>query len=276
VIALNSSMVNGARLAGPAIAAVLVGLFGEAWCFAVDAASYVAVIVSLLLMRVPKRAPSGREHHVWHEMKEGWRYVAGAPLVRAVLLLLAVTSVLGGAYTTLLPMVAGSTLRGGSNTLGILMATAGFGALTGALYLANRSTVVGLGGVIGRATLGLGGALIVLRFAHSVWFAMPLLFITGMAFMVQMASTNTIIQTIVDTDKLGRVMSLYAVAFFGGMPLGALIEGWLADHLGPMDTFLCAGIAVSGAGLLYMRALPGLRLKSRDLYERLGLIPARS
>jgi MFS family permease len=273
-IALNSSMVNGARLAGPAIAAALVALFGEAWCFAIDSLSYVAVIVSLLAMRVPKRAVAPRIGHVGREMKEGWQYVAKAPLVRAVLLLLAVTSVLGGSYTTLLPMVAGSTLGGGPNTLGVLMGTAGLGALVGALYLASRSTVVGLGGVIGRSTLALGGALILLRLATNVWMAVPLLFVTGMSWMVQMASTNTIIQTIVESDKLGRVMSLYAVAFFAGMPLGALLEGWLADHIGPMNTFLCAGIAVTGAGFVYMRALPRLRLASRGLYERLGLIPS--
>ncbi len=272
-IALNSSMVNGARLVGPAVAAALVALFGEAWCFAIDSISYVAVIASLLAMRVPKRVVAPRAGHVWREMKEGWHYVAKAPLVRAVLLLLAVTSVLGGSYSTLLPMVAGSTLGGGPNTLGILMGAAGLGALVGALYLASRSSVVGLGGVIGRATLALGGALIVLRFTTNVWTAAPLLFITGLGWMVQLASTNTIIQTIVDTNKLGRVMSLYAVAFFAGMPVGALLEGWLADHLGPMNTFACAGIAVTCAGLAYMRALPALRLASRSLYERLGLIP---
>ncbi len=275
-IALNSSMVNGARLAGPAIAATLVALFGEAWCFAIDSISYLAVIASLLAMRVQKRAPTPHESRVWGDMKEGWRYVADAPLVRAVLLLLAVTSVLGGSYTTLLPMVAGSTMHGGANTLGVLMATAGCGALVGALYLAGRSTVVGLGGVIGRSTLALGGALIVMRFATSLWLAVPLLFVTGLSWMVQMASTNTIIQTIVDTDKLGRVMSLYAVAFFGGMPLGALLEGFVADHIGPMNTFLCAGVAVTTAGVVYQRALPGLRLKSRALYERLGLLPVRT
>jgi MFS family permease len=252
-IALNSSMVNGARLAGPAIAATLVGLFGEAWCFAVDAASYIAVLASLLMMRVPKRVRVVRDTHVWREMKDGWRYVAQAPTVRAVLLLLAVTSVLGGSYTTLLPMVAGSTLQGGAHTLGILMGSAGCGALVGALYLATRATVDGLAGVIGRATLTLGCALIALRFVTTAWVAVPLLFITGMSWMVQMASTNTVIQTLVDRDKLGRVMSLYAVAFFGGMPLGALIEGWLADHIGPMNTFLCAGLAVTTAGLVYSR-----------------------
>lgn len=273
-IALNSSMVNGARLLGPIFAAELVAFFGEGWCFAIDAASYVAVIMSLLLMHVPKKPGKRRNTHVWHEMKEGWHYVMGAPLVRAVLLLLAVTSVLGGSYTTLLPLVAGSTLKGGPHTLGILMASAGCGALAGALYLAGRQSVLGLGGVIARATLGLGAALIALRFAPNVWIATPLLFVTGMSWMVQMGSTNTIIQTVVDSDKLGRVMSLYAVAFFSGMPVGALIEGWVADLVGPMTTFLLAGAAVCAAGLWYWRALPAIRAASRPLYIRLGLIKA--
>ncbi|HSN30838.1 MAG TPA: MFS transporter [Kofleriaceae bacterium] len=273
-IALNSSMVNSARLLGPIFAAELVAFFGEGWCFAIDAASYVAVIISLLLMTVPRKAGRRRDGHVWHDMKEGWHYVAGAPLVRAVLVLLAVTSVLGGAYTTLLPLVAGSTLKGGPHTLGILMAAAGCGALAGALYLASRQSVLGLAGVIARSTLGLGAALIGLRFAPNVWIATPMLFVTGLSWMVQMGSTNTIIQTVVDTDKLGRVMSLYAMAFFGGMPVGAYIEGWLADLVGPMTTFLLAGSAVCAAGLLYLRALPGIRAASRPLYIRLGLIKA--
>jgi MFS family permease len=268
-IALNSSMVNGARLLGPLFAAELVAFFGEGWCFAIDAISYVAVIGSLLLMTVAKQPITVREGHVWHAMKQGLRYVLTAPLVRAVLMLLAATSVLGGAYTTLLPMVAPDP-----HALGILMAAAGLGALAGALYLAGRSSVLGLGGVIGRATLGLGAALIGLRFASNLYIAAPLLFVTGASWMVQMASTNTIIQTVVDHDKLGRVMSLYAMAFFGGMPLGALLEGWLADQIGPLNTFMCAGIAVSSAGLLYLRALPAIRTASRPLYMRLGLIKA--
>lgn len=271
-IALNSSMVNGARLAGPAIAATLVALFGEAWCFAIDALSYIAVIASLLMISVAKRALTSRRGHVMHDMREGWSSVVHAPLVRAVLLLLVVTSVLGGSYTTLLPMVAGSTLRGGPHTLGILMGTAGFGAMCGALYLASRTTVLGLGGVIGRVTLALGIALTLLSFATDVLIATPLLFITGLSWMVQLASTNTIIQTVVDPDKLGRVMSLYAVAFFGGMPVGALLLGFLADHIGPMNTFLASGLAVIAAGALYLRALPTIRRASRPLYIRLGLI----
>ncbi|HLL20478.1 MAG TPA: MFS transporter [Kofleriaceae bacterium] len=272
-IALNSSIVNAARLVGPATAATIVGVFGEAWCFAIDAVSYVAVIASLMMMTVAKRPRAKRDTHVWQDMKAGFRYVASAPLVRTVLLLLTVTSVLGGSYTTLLPMVATTTLGGGPHTLGLLMGAAGCGALVGALYLASRSTVVGLGGMIGRATLLLGGALVALSFAPNVWVATPLLFVTGLSFMVQMASTNTIVQTIVDTDKLGRVMSIYAVAFFGGMPLGALLMGITADAIGPMRTFLVAGAAVAFAGLAYRRALPGLRAVSRPLYVRLGLLP---
>lgn len=268
-IALNSSMVNGARLLGPLFAAELVAFFGEGWCFAIDAASYLAVIASLLAMTVAKQPVRARSGHVWQEMKDGWHYVAHAPLVRAVLLLLAVTSVLGGAYTTLLPMVAKDP-----HVLGILMASAGVGALAGALYLASRSTVLGLGGIIGRCTLGLGGALMLLRITPSVYFATPLLFLTGMSWMVQMAATNTIVQTLVEPGTLGRVMSLYGVAFFGGMPVGALIEGWVADQIGPMNTFLCAGLAVCLAGALYVRALPGIREASRPLYIRLGLIKA--
>jgi len=274
-IALNSSLVNGARLLGPAFAATLVALVGEAWCFAIDAASYVAVIASLLMLRVPKRVITRRrDARVWHEMVDGWRYVVGAPMVRAVLLLLAVTSILGGSYATLLPMVAGSTLKGGPHTLGLLMGTAGGGALCGALYLASRSSVLGLAGVIGRCTTTLGLALIALRFATHVYIAMPLLFITGLSWMVQLGSTNTIVQTIVDPDKLGRVMSLYAVAFFGGMPVGALLEGALADQVGPMNAFLCAGVAVSVAAAIYIRALPGIRRAAPPPYLPLGLIPS--
>ena len=271
-IALNSSMVNGARLLGPVVAAWLVALFGEGWCFAIDAASYIAVILSLLAMRVPKRAIKPRAGHVGHEMLEGWRYVMAAPLDRAILMLLAATSVLGGAYSTILPMVAGETLAGGPHTLGILMGAAGLGALTGALYLASRSSIVGLGSVIVRATTALGTGLAFLCFAPNVWIAVPLLYIIGLGWMVQMASTNTIIQSIVDSDMLGRVMSLYAVAFFGGMPLGALLLGSVADMIGPMNTFLASGAAVLACATAFRLALPRIRIATRPLYVRLGFV----
>jgi MFS family permease len=243
-IALNSSMVNGARLIGPVFAAVLVDLFGEGWCFTIDAFSYVAVVVSLLLMNVPKRPIKPRTQNVGRDMADGVRFAIREPLIRSVLMLLAATSILGGAYTTLLPMVAGSTLAGGPHTLGILMASAGCGALLGALYLASRQTTEGLSLVINYATTLLGLGLCALCWAPNVYVAMPLVFACGLGWMVQMASTNTIIQSTVNPAILGRVMSLYAMAFFGGMPLGALLQGWLADQIGPMRTFLCSGVAV--------------------------------
>jgi MFS family permease len=255
-IALNSSMVNGARLIGPVFAAALVDLFGEGWCFTIDAASYIAVIISLLLMNVPKRTIAPRTQHVWVDIVDGMRYVRRTPTVRGPLLLLAVTSVLGGAYTTLLPIVAGKTLAGGPHTLGILMAAAGCGALVGALYLASRMTTDGLAGVIGYATLVLGFGLCALRWAPSVYVAFPLVFACGLGWMVQMASTNTIVQSTVEQGMLGRVMSLYALAFFSGMPLGALLQGWLADQIGPMSTFLCSGLAVLAAAGVYRVGLP--------------------
>ncbi|HEY3803605.1 MAG TPA: MFS transporter [Kofleriaceae bacterium] len=249
-IALNSSIVNGARLLGPMFAAALVALVGEAWCFTIDAASYIAVIISLLMMTVVKTpAPKLRSKHVGRDMLDGLRYAMTNPLLRSVLLLFAGISVLGGAYIVLMPLVAGSTLAGGPDTLGILMAAAGLGALIGALYLAYRETTVGLPNVIGYATTLLGLGLVALRFAPTVWIAAPIVLVCGLGWMVQMASTNTIIQSTVDSKMLGRVMSLYGVAFFAGYPVGAMLLGWIADQIGPMDTFFCAGIAVLvGAG----------------------------
>jgi len=255
-IALNSSMVNGARLLGPVIAAVLVDLWGEGWCFAIDAASYIAVIISLLMLRVPRRAVARTGTHVGQELVAGLRYVMRGPLVRAVLLLLAVTSVLGGAYTTVLPLVAGSVLKGGPHTLGILMATAGCGALCAAFYLASRTTSEGLPRVLAVATTVLGVALVLLWPVRSMSLAMPLVFACGASWMICLAGTNTILQTVVDGDMLGRVMSLYGMAFFGGMPVGALIQGWLADAIGPMPTFACCGAAVLVAATVYTMALP--------------------
>jgi MFS family permease len=258
-IALNSSMVNGARLLGPVFAATLVGLFGEGWCFAIDAASYIAVIVSLLAMTVPARPARARGGKVFAEMRAGWRYMHQIPTVRTPLLLLASTSVLGGAYSTLLPMIAGDSLDGGPAELGVLMGAAGFGALVGALYLASRETVVGLPAVIGYMTTALGLGLVGLWWAPSTLLAVPFAFACGLGFMVQMASTNTIIQTVVDSDKLGRVMSLYGAAFFGGMPIGAVIQGTLADAIGPQRTLLGCGIAVLASAVAYRFAMPHLR-----------------
>jgi MFS family permease len=271
-IALNSSIVNCGRLIGPVIAAVLVGLFGEGVCFALDAASYLAVIAALLQMRVSPRPAPARRGHVLAELAEGLRYVWSLPLVRAVLLQLAISSVLGGAYSALMPVVAATTLGGGPHTLGILMGSAGAGALSAAIYLASRTTVVGLTTVIKRCALTLGAALLALEIAVTIWIAAPLLYVIGMAMMMQLASTNTLVQTLVDDRMLGRVISLYAVAFFGGAPLGALLEGALAQHIGAVHTLAGAGALCLVSALVFARRLPRLREISRPLYLRLGLL----
>ncbi len=271
-IALNSSMVNAARLIGPVVAAGLVAASGAEGCFTIDAASYLAVIGSLLAMRVQPRPAPARSRRVLADLAEGMRYVWQFPLVRAVLLLLASSSVLGGAYTTLLPVIAATTLHGGPHTLGILMGSAGCGALAGALYLASRTSVVGLAAVINRCALGLGAGMVAMELASRVAIAVPLLFVIGMSMMMQMASTNTLIQSIVDDKMLGRVISLYAMSFFGGAPIGALLEGTLASQIGAIHTFAVAGVLCLAAGVVFAWALPGLRRVSRPHYVKLGLI----
>ncbi|HET7501863.1 MAG TPA: MFS transporter [Kofleriaceae bacterium] len=275
-IALNSSIVNSARLIGPVVAAVLVDLVGEGLCFTIDAASYLAVIASLLMMEVARRAPPARAGRVLTELADGLRYAWNFPLVRAVLLLLASSSVLGGAYSTLLPVVARTTLHGGPHTLGVLMGAAGAGALVAALYLASRNSVVGLATVIKRCAFCLGAGLVALELATTVVVAVPLLFAVGMAMMMQLAATNTMIQSIVEDRMLGRVISLYAVAFFGGAPLGALLEGALAEQIGAIHTFAVAGALCMTSALVYASALPRLRKLSRPRYVQLGLIDESS
>jgi MFS family permease len=271
-IALNSSMVNLAKLLGPVAAAALVGLFGEGWCFGIDAATYIAVIWSLYAIKVARPTPPIARGRVRDQLMQSLRYVNGMPLVRAVLILLAVTGVLAGAYGSMLPVVAAERLSGGPYTLGVLMAAGGLGALTGALYLANRTTVVGLGGVIAKTSFGVGVALVALELAPNVWAAAPTIYVVGMCLMVQMAATNTIIQTIVEPTMLGRVMSLYAMAFTGSMPVGAFLEGSIASHAGAVNTLAGAGVLCIIAALVFRRALPALRVASRPRYVELGLI----
>jgi MFS family permease len=271
-IALNSSIVNAARLIGPVIAAVLVDLFGEGWCFAIDAASYLAVIASLLMMRVSRRVPPVHRGHVLAELADGLRYAWHLPLVRAVLMLLAVSSVLGGAYGALMPLVAATTLRGGPHTLGFLMGAAGMGALVAAIYLASRRSVIGLPTVIKRCALGLGIGLLAFELATTMWIAMPVMFLIGASMIMQLSATNTLVQTLVEDRMLGRVISLYAVAFFAGSPLGALLEGALANQIGAIHTFAVAGTLCIASALVFAAALPRLRHVSRPLYVRLGLL----
>jgi len=254
-IALNSSLVNVARIIGPLVAAVLVGIVGIAGCFTVDAASYLAVIGSLLAMRIAPQPPVRKTARVRDELIAGVRYARSIPVVRGLLLLFAITGTLGGAHTALLPAVAERSLDGGPHALGALMGAGGAGAIVGGLYLASRGDARGLVRIAVAAAFAVGVGLAGLELATNVWLALPMMFVTGMGLIVQWAATNTIAQTVVDDDKLGRVISLYAVVFFAGAPIGALVEGSLATAIGPIHTLALAGAACMAGTFVFGRPL---------------------
>jgi MFS family permease len=275
-IALNSSMVNGARLLGPSFAGILIAAFGEAGCFAIDTLSYLAVLLSLFAMRVPPRARKEAPLPVWRELGAGLRYVAHSPPLRAVLSLVALVSLTGAPYTLLMPVFATEILGGGPYTLGFLMAGAGAGAVLGAVWLASRSSVLGLGRTIAAASLTFGFGLMAFALARSLWLALPFVVLAGGGMMVTLASCNTILQTVVDEDKRGRVMSLYTMAFFGMVPFGALFAGWLAARAGAPVTVFAGGAVTAVGGAAFLRNLPQLRKSIRPIYVRLGILPAPS
>ncbi len=273
-IALNSSVFNVARLVGPSIAGVLIGLVSEGTVFLVNALSYIAVLAALLGIRVEPRARRAVETPaVLAHLAEGVRYVAGFGPIRAVLLLLALVGLVGTPYTVLMPMFAIDVLHGGAHTLGFLVASIGLGALVGALFLAARRTVRGLGTVIVWAVVAFGLGLLALALVRREWLAGLLLATTGFGMMVHMASSNTILQTLVDHDKRGRVMSLYTVAFMGTAPFGSLFAGAAAARIGAPWTVAIGGSLCLAGAALFARALPGLRAQVEPIYERLGIVP---
>ena len=272
-IALNSSMVNGARLVGPSVAGVLISVASEGWCFLFDGVSYVAVIVSLLLMRIAPRAGGTRRQDIFVELREGVRYAFGFAPIRSVLLLLALVSLMGMPYTVLMPVMAAAVLHGGPHTLGFLMGATGVGALGGAVYLASRRSVLGLGRVIASAAVLFGCGLIAFSFSRHVGLSLALMVVTGTGFMVQMASSNTVLQTLVREDMRGRVMAFYTMAFMGTAPFGSLLAGGLASRIGAPHTILVGGLACIAGGLVFARHLPRLRALTRPIYVERGIVP---
>ena len=273
-IALNSSLVNGARLIGPSLAGILIAVSGEGWCFVVDAVSYVAVVLALLAMHLPVREPT--HHHsrrIWHELVEGIRYAFGFAPIRSILLLLALVSFMAMPYAVLMPIFAADVLQGGAYTLGFLSGAAGVGALIGALYLASRRSVLGLGMAIVWSTFAFGVGLIGFAFSTNLWISLILMLVTGFGMMAQMAASNTVLQTIVDEDKRGRVMSLYSMAFLGMMPFGSLFAGVLAGWIGAANTVMIGGVACLVGGALFALVLPRLRGLVRPIYARMGILP---
>ena len=273
-IALNSSMVNAARLLGPSIGGILIAAAGEGWCFLIDGVSFLAVLGALAAMRVAARAPKpAHKEGALGELREGWRYVSGSRPIRSIILLLALVGLVGVPYTVLIPVFAGRILGGGPHTLGWLMTAAGGGALCGAVILASRKTVLGLGRWIPYAALLFGAALVGFSFSRTLWLSLPLVLLAGAGFMIQLASSNTIVQTITDDDKRGRVMSFFMMAFLGSAPFGSLFAGGLADRIGAPQTLRIGGVFCVLGGLWFLRELPQIREAIRPIYRRMGILP---
>lgn len=270
-IALNSSLVNGARLVGPAVAGLLIAGFGEGYCFLLDGISYVAVIISLLAMTLVPWAPRSRAS-VGAELREGWNYIRGFRPIWAILLLLSVVSLVGMPYTALMPIFAGSILHGGAHTFGFLMGAVGIGALAGAVSLAARRSVLGLGRLIAITAAGFGISLVAFAASTQLWLSLALLVVTGLCFMQQMASSNTILQTISEDEKRGRVMSFYSMAFQGVAPFGSLIAGALANRIGAPRTLMIGGTICATAAALFAWYLPALRKLVRPIYIEKGIV----
>jgi MFS family permease len=269
-IALNSSMFNGARVIGPAVAGILVARIGEGWCFAANAISYIAVIAGLLLMKV-HCAPRVSKHSPIEDIIEGFRWVNQTRVIRALLLLIGLVSLVGMPYTVLMPVFADKILHGGARGLGILMGATGVGALFGALTLASKTGVKGLGRWVGFTCAGFGVSLFLFSFSTSFWLSAALLLPAGYSMMLQMACSNTLIQTMVPDQLRGRVMALYSMMFMGMAPFGAFFGGALAHRLGAPFTVAVGGVACVIGAIWFGRALPALRIEAHRLIIAQGL-----
>ncbi len=272
-IALNSSMFNAARLVGPALAGFAIAAIGEGWVILANALSYGFVITSLVLMRVPVQPRGSARGEVFRTLRAGFRYAYDFTPIRSILMLVTVVAVAGVPFSVLLPVVAREVLHGDARTLGFLMSATGLGALGGAMFLATRTTVVGLGRLIAVAAVIFGGALVALSLSHSLWLSMVLLSLAGFGMMAQMAACNTILQTLVDDDKRGRVMSLYSMAYVGMAPVGSLVQGAAAGYIGVGWTLAIGGVVTIAVGILFGVRLPALRLIIRPIYQKLGILP---
>jgi MFS family permease len=271
-IALNASMVNSASLVGPAIAGAVIAAVGEGYCFLIDGISYIAVIISLLSMRITIPQARRPQREVMHELQEGWQYVRQSLPIRSILMNLGMVSMFGFPYSVLMPIFAAEVLHGGPNTLGFLMSAVGVGALVGTALLTMRKSIVGLGKRIVTATVICGAALIAFGWSHILWLSILILPFVGFGLMQQMAPSNTILQTIVDDEKRGRVMSFYGMAFLGMVPFGSLLAGYLAARIGAPRTMMVNGAVCVIGSLWFARKLPAIRQIVRPIYVRMGII----
>jgi MFS family permease len=275
-IAINSSMVNVARLIGPSLAGMLIAVSSEGWCFLVDGISYIAVIASLLMMRLHAPIVRRNASSTFSDLKAGWTYVSRFLPIRTILLLFALVSLMGMPFMVLMPIFAKVVLRGGPHTLGFLTGAMGLGALLSALSLAARRNVRGLVRMIPIAAAVFGAGLIGFGLSRVFWLSMLMVFIAGMGMMQGMAASNTVIQTIVSDDKRGRVMSYYTMAFMGMAPFGSLLAGTMAHRFGAPWTVIINGSVVLLGAAWFASRLPAVRREIRPIYREMGIIPAES
>jgi len=272
-IALNSSMVNAARLIGPSLAGILIASVGEGMCFLLNAISYIPVIVSLMAMKINKVSLRSNHRNVLKELKEGFSYALGFYPIKIILVLLALVSLMGVPYQILMPVFARDIFHGGPHTLGFLVAMSGIGALAGAIYLAARKTVLGLSRIIVLTAGAFGVCIIAFSLSRVLWISMLILLFGGFAMMVQMAASNTVLQTIVDEDKRGRVMSFYTMSFMGMAPFGSLLAGSLATKIGAPHTLLFGGVCCIIGAFIFSLKLTAIREKIHPVYVKKGIIP---
>ena len=270
-IALNSSMFNSARILGPAIAGVVVATVGEGWCFFANGVSYTAVIVGLMMMKIQSHGRVPLRGSAIASITEGFGYVGRTGPVRALLLLLGLISLLGMPYAVLMPIFADPILHGGARGLGLLMGASGVGALAGALCLATRGSARGLGRLVALSAAGFGASLILFSWSRSFWLSAALLLPVGFAMVIEMASSNTLIQTLVPDALRGRVMAAYSMMFMGMAPFGALLAGALADCLGAPTTVAIGGAACIGAAAGFGLYLPAFRREARQMIVALQM-----
>jgi MFS family permease len=271
-IALNSAMFNSARLVGPSLAGLLVYKLGEGICFLLNAISFFAIIFTLLAMKIPKRETKVEHPPVFQGLKEGYQYALGFRPILYLLILMALMGLMGMPYMVLMPVFARDVLHGGPQTYGFLMGTSGVGALMGSLYLASRRSVLGLVKLNAFAVGAFGVGIIVFSFSRSLPLSMCILLFTGLSMIMHMASSNTLLQTVVDEDKRGRVMSYMAMCSMGMAPFGSLLAGSLSDVIGAPHTLIINGIVCIAGALFFYSKLPAIRKAIRPIYVKMGII----
>jgi MFS family permease len=272
-IALNSLMFNGARIVGPSIAGIILASTTEGICFLINAVSYIFVIISLVMMKIKVKSDRKKDFKMLRELREGLIYTFGFSPIKHLIILLGISSLMGMSYSVLMPVFAKEILHGGSRIYGFLMGAAGFGAMMGALFLASRKKVLTLGRIVPASAFLFGASLIILSFSRFFPVSLVMMVFIGLGMMLQTAASNTVLQTITDDDKRGRVMSFYTMAIMGTAPFGSLLAGWLAKIIGTPWTIFAGGIVTIAGSLIFLRKLSELKALVRPIYIKMGIFP---